>query len=72
MIPEDYKVTVRIPKSVVDVIYAIFEIWINDGEGKSSCNRTAIAIKKLKLGCRIMKKNIDKDSNETPSRVSHQ
>ncbi|WGL93895.1 hypothetical protein [Arsenophonus nasoniae] len=67
MIPEDYKVTVRIPKSVVDVIDAISEKRINDGEGKSSCNRTAIALEMLKLGCRIMKKNIDKDSNETPS-----
>lgn len=31
MIPEDYKVTVRIPKSVVDVIDAISEKRINDG-----------------------------------------
>ncbi|MFS1564407.1 MAG: hypothetical protein ACL7AX_13620 [Candidatus Arsenophonus phytopathogenicus] len=53
MIPEDYKVTVRIPKSVVDVIS---EKRINDSEGKSSCNRTAIALEMLKLGSRIMEK----------------
>lgn len=55
MIPKDYKITIRILKSVVDVIDAISKKRINDGEEKSPYNRTAIALEMLKSDCHIMK-----------------
>lgn len=57
---KNYPLTVRVPFSVLDFIDEIIDNKLNDGENKSTANRTAIALEILKIGARVLKKKMKK------------
>lgn len=59
--PKSYRLNVRIPDSITEVIDKILEYRVADGE--SSVSRTSIALELLKIGARIKEKELEKKNN---------
>ncbi|HGJ5862668.1 MAG TPA: hypothetical protein ACHBX2_00460 [Arsenophonus nasoniae] len=53
---KNYPMTLRVPFSVLEFIDEMIEKKLQDGENKSTANRTAVALEMLKIGARVLKK----------------
>lgn len=61
---KNYPMTLRVPFSVLAFIDEMIEKKLQDGENKSTANRTAVALEMLKIGARVLKKKNEQGSDE--------
>lgn len=61
---KNYPMTLRVPFSVLEFIDEMIEKKLQDGENKSTANRTAVALEMLKIGGRVLKKKSEQSSDQ--------
>ncbi|HGJ5865102.1 hypothetical protein [Arsenophonus nasoniae] len=61
---KNYPMTLRVPFSVLEFIDEMIEKKLQDGENKSTENRTAVALEMLKIGGRVLKKKSEQSSDQ--------
>ncbi|MDR5614281.1 hypothetical protein [Arsenophonus sp.] len=61
---KNYPMTLRVPFSVLDFIDEVIDKKLQDGENKSTANRTAVALEMLKIGARVLKKKSEQSSDQ--------
>ncbi|HGJ5874888.1 MAG TPA: hypothetical protein ACHBY4_14375 [Arsenophonus apicola] len=61
---KNYPMTLRVPFSVLEFIDEMIEKKLQDGENKSTANRTAVALEMLKIGARVLKKKNEQSSDQ--------
>ncbi|HGJ5856529.1 hypothetical protein [Arsenophonus nasoniae] len=61
---KNYPMTLRVPFSILEFIDETIEKKLQDGENKSTANRTAVALEMLKIGARVLKKKNEQGSDQ--------
>jgi hypothetical protein len=61
---KNYPMTLRVPFSVLDFIDEVIDKKLQDGENKSTANRTAVALEMLKIGARVLKKKSEQSGDQ--------
>ncbi|WGM03263.1 hypothetical protein [Arsenophonus nasoniae] len=61
---KNYPMTLRVPFSILEFIDETIEKKLQDGENKSTANRTAVSLEMLKIGARVLKKKNEQGSDQ--------